>query len=191
MLLALCISGAMAQNPTLSSVTAAPETDETQLFIQQFHRILNQVINDYPNRFKNIITGPVSEEESDVFLVSAALPEADRVTVSTRMARDLSSVQHVFTAVFFEGDEETARLIFENVEYLIMICPFACCEIAYDNLDSGMAMEETSTIWMSVDENNPDYEEMLIQLRIYKTISFTDEGTVHPWTVVLNISPLW
>ena len=76
MLLALCISGAMAQNPTLSRVTAAPETDETQLFIQQFHRILNQVINDYPNRFKNIITGPVSEEESDVFLVSAALPVA-------------------------------------------------------------------------------------------------------------------
>ncbi len=189
LLLLLTVNSAIAQNPTLSRIAAAPETDETELFIQQFHQVLNWVANDYPNDFKNIITEPYKDESSN-FGVSAALPEAEEVYVSKQLDMDFN-IKYVYVATFFEGDEDTAGVYFENLEWLITNCPFACCTIGYDNIDGGLGMEEKSTIWMSVDEDKPQFEDMLVQLRIYKSIDFTEDlDVVYPWTVVLNIKRL-
>jgi len=183
----------MAQEPALNRVQAMPDADDTELFIKEFHRVMNLIANDFPNDFKNI-KGPVIMDDGEAtsnFSTSAALPEASEAYITTRLEADFSTVNTVYVAVFFDGiDGETADVIYSNLVWLINNCSFECCNMVYDELDDSADSGAKTTFYLPYDSNNTEaYENMLFEVRLFKSFDLTDDlELIDTWMVVLNVS---
>jgi hypothetical protein len=177
---------------SLSTIKVIAQDDETDRFIQQFYDAMETIVNDYPNNFQNIIGGYVSETDSNTYTVKVELPGAESVSVNEQLYLEDMMIRYMFTAVLYKGlEEEEANTFYNGYANLIMSAPLTCCEFGYDNWEGGLTgEEEVSTVWAPVDDDNPTFANLLIQLRIYPSRIRNEEDKVWEdgWTVVLNIS---
>ncbi len=171
----------------MGRVQSAPQADDTEVFVREFFRVLNQIADDYPNGFRNIKGQLISDDDdiSNQWATSAALPEAIESYISKKLNQDM-----VYVALFYhEPDESMANTIYENLVWLVNNCSFSCCSFVYDSVENDGSK---TTFWIPFDTGgNAKYDNMLVEVRLYQSIDITDDfDIIDTWGVVVNFSTL-
>lgn len=166
----------------MNRVQSTPN-DDTERFIREFYQVLNQITDDYPNDFRNIKGGYLSDDSKTDWSTTAKLPEASESYITRNFDQSYG-----YVSVFYQdSDRDMALTIYENLSWLVNNCPYNCCSLIHDKVEND---EAKTTFWIPYETGGDNrYGDMVIKVRFIKSFDITDDlEMVDTWLVVVNIS---
>ncbi len=181
------VSTLFLSTPTMAQEEG--EDDELLNFIIEFNTVLDQVVSDYPNNFKNLLgdARPKEEGSSQIYNSRISLPEelesyfSETITQGNKLT---------YVSVFAEYPDSTqARDIYSGLSFIVSLFTFDCCEM--DIVESDGTQSVYMAMMQLFPKDNPEgFEDLEIRVGLFKSfdideqLNFTDK-----YIVVLNVRP--
>lgn len=165
------------------------DDDELLNFIIEFNTVLDQIVSEYPNNFKNILGDARPKEEGSSLQYDSriSLPEELESYFTETMAQ---GNKLTYVSIFAEYPDSTEAMdIYSGLSFIVSLFTFDCCEM--DIIDSDGSESVYLAMMQLFPKDNPEgFEDLEIRVAMFKSFDIDEQfNLTDKYIVVLNVRP--